>query len=62
MSVIVSNLIIMCTNTSIYLMKFISQMVLECGRILIYRGIEGCQAIDCQWSQIVMWFDVTAAA
>ena len=23
--------------------------------------MEGCQAIDCQWSQIVMWFDVTAA-
>ena len=37
MSVKVSNLIIMCTNTSIYLvvkMKFISQTVLECGRIL----------------------------
>ena len=37
MSVKVSNLVIMCTNTSIYLvvkMKFISQMVLECGRIL----------------------------
>ena len=23
--------------------------------------MEGCQAIDCQWSQIVMWFYVTAA-
>ena len=23
--------------------------------------IEGCQAIDCQWSQIAMWFDITAA-
>ena len=35
MSVKVSNLIIMCTNTSIYLvvkMKFIFQTVLECGR------------------------------
>ena len=37
MSVKVSNLNIMCTNTSICLvvkMKFISQTVLECGRIL----------------------------
>ena len=37
MSVIVLNLIIMCTNTSIYLvvkMKLISQTVLECGKIL----------------------------
>ena len=36
MSVKVSNLIIMCTNTSIYLVvkiKLISLTVLECGRI-----------------------------
>ena len=26
-----------------------------------YDFIEGYQAKNCQWSQIVMWFDVTAA-
>ena len=35
---------IMCTNTSTYLvvkMKFISFIVLECGRINFYRGVSG---------------------
>ena len=44
----------MCTNTSIYLVveeRFLSV-------VGFYIGVSG---YNCQWSQIVMWFGVTAA-